>query len=547
MALKQAEDAASVAINDIAIEWEIDKYPNFLRSVGTSMADWDLLVQKFQRKILQAAEADVDPDHKEGSFQNNNFTISFMGSSVTAGHDSSFKESFPVLVGEKMSPLLAKLGVHLTSRNVAMGNNPCMPYDVCVETFAGKDVDVVHWEQTYNCAHGDNQRILEQFFRQSISLPNRPLIVFTDSDTPNWRKKDCPRNLTGHLIPLPEITPEEIEYLRVYSNSPSGISDIATNTKLNTQSIFRRFGYLNHIMKKYKSVTGVQLWDHSLYHRYKCHGPYLSDWQQHNAKWHPSGHGHKLRADHHVFFWLAAWRDAIISLRRDHESVSREEFLETLQHINDAAILPPPLIASNISDHIQCFTNYEPRSERNNSLHSLVVAGRARVDLNIDLSSSSRHKDKGSSGNNIGWKTEIYEALASKKIITMANKAGYLDYKVVMYGNEAAGPLSLLLTTKQADANVFLCEAPGIWGKVMSGFAPLHDAGLELYITQDVGQPLFEFDFQYEKAFQVEYSRTKVDDLCIQVMHKLAVGQHHVLTIVPRGYKKVTLATILVP
>lgn len=31
-----------------------------------------------------------------------------------------------------------------------MGNNPCIPYDVCVKAFAGNEADIVHWEQVHS-------------------------------------------------------------------------------------------------------------------------------------------------------------------------------------------------------------------------------------------------------------------------------------------------------------------------------------------------------------------------------------------------------------
>lgn len=64
-----------------------------------------------------------------------------------------------------------------------MGNNPCLPYDACVHAFAGRDADIVHWEQSYNC--GD-RLAYELFIRQSLSLPNQPIVIFSDSSTPNW-------------------------------------------------------------------------------------------------------------------------------------------------------------------------------------------------------------------------------------------------------------------------------------------------------------------------------------------------------------------------
>ena len=71
-----------------------------------------------------------------------------------------------------------------------MGNNPCMPYDICVRTFAGIDADIVHWEQSYNCMSG-KEALLEEFVRQSIHMPSRPVVVFSDSATPNWKEDQC--------------------------------------------------------------------------------------------------------------------------------------------------------------------------------------------------------------------------------------------------------------------------------------------------------------------------------------------------------------------
>ena len=55
-----------------------------------------------------------------------------MVSSVTAGHDSAYNVSFPAQVGRVMAPAFTALGVEFESRNAAMGNNPCLPYDACV-------------------------------------------------------------------------------------------------------------------------------------------------------------------------------------------------------------------------------------------------------------------------------------------------------------------------------------------------------------------------------------------------------------------------------
>ena len=118
---------------------------------------------------------------------------------------------------------------------VALIGNPCMPYDVCMKIFVGNDADigelpitvlyaiillsfflicncncecnvsfgifieliqclfnrlelvfVVHWEQTYFCGPFGAAYILEQFVRQSMTIPTKPIVVFSESSTGHW-------------------------------------------------------------------------------------------------------------------------------------------------------------------------------------------------------------------------------------------------------------------------------------------------------------------------------------------------------------------------
>jgi hypothetical protein len=84
-----------------------------------------------------------------------------------------------------MKAAFDSLNIDLISRGVALGNNPCVPYDICVNVFAGLDADIVHWEQTYFCW---DSWIFELFVRQAMSSPNKPVIVFSESGTAHWYK-----------------------------------------------------------------------------------------------------------------------------------------------------------------------------------------------------------------------------------------------------------------------------------------------------------------------------------------------------------------------
>lgn len=127
--------------------WKIREYPSFLNSVEMSETSWEILKLKFQRKILKALS---DGGKKGSDGKVNKFVVSFLGSSVTAGHDSQFSKAFSEVTRGIMKPAFDAIDVELEVINGAMGNNPCMPYDVCVKTFAGSEADIIHWEQVFS-------------------------------------------------------------------------------------------------------------------------------------------------------------------------------------------------------------------------------------------------------------------------------------------------------------------------------------------------------------------------------------------------------------
>jgi hypothetical protein len=118
-------------------EWEVRKYPNFLRSAFMDKNSWNRLRVTFEQRALAAA---ISSSWK-------NFTVAFTGSSVTSGQDSAYSNAFPQLLAPRMAEAFKDMRINLISRNVAIGNNPCMPYDACVRAFVGDDADIVHWEQ----------------------------------------------------------------------------------------------------------------------------------------------------------------------------------------------------------------------------------------------------------------------------------------------------------------------------------------------------------------------------------------------------------------
>jgi len=294
--LAEALNTTDGILNNIFQRWQVDKFPNFLQSAAMTKTSWEVLKLKFEQRILKSATS---------SFKGEKFVISFMGSSVTAGHDSPFNVSFPVQTGVKMTPAFVPLGIELISRNAAMGNNPCMPYDVCVRAFAGEDADIgerrcfqseiikktiiitktkfiyisVHWEQSYNCMSG-HPDILEQFIRQSVQMPSRPVVVFSDSATSNWKADDCKNPAQVHTL-----SNEERTLIETYTSGR--YEDLVCDINKNQVNRWDALHGGKDLLTNYKTA-GIQMFQHVTHDAYKCLGPYVKDWQCCSASWHPS-------------------------------------------------------------------------------------------------------------------------------------------------------------------------------------------------------------------------------------------------------------------
>ena len=174
--LKGAQKSTNQQLRSIHREWDIDNYPSFLMSCGMSHMAWNELVLKFVESIVES--------NTNANANASSFIISYTGTSITAGHDSYFNQSYPRIVNEYMQPAFVAAGIPLVVRSVGYGNNPCMPYAPCRSTIAGSDADIVHWEQTIEC-EGDFE-MYEQVIRQSSFLPKKPIVVFDHSHVSVW-------------------------------------------------------------------------------------------------------------------------------------------------------------------------------------------------------------------------------------------------------------------------------------------------------------------------------------------------------------------------
>lgn len=106
--------------------------------------------------------------------------VSFAGTSVTAGHDNLFEESYPLVFGRALQPVFEAAGIDLVVRNHAMGNNPAIPSAFCVGAQLGEDTDVAVWE--FGMMVGGPLMLphIELWLRNALALPRRPALMFLD-------------------------------------------------------------------------------------------------------------------------------------------------------------------------------------------------------------------------------------------------------------------------------------------------------------------------------------------------------------------------------
>lgn len=99
---------------------------------------WEGLKYKFGKKIVEAHMF-------VGGAEKSPFVYVFGGSSVTAGHDNYYNQSYPKVFERRMRPVFDALQVGLAVRNIAVGSLGCEPYNSCYEAFGGSDPDFVTW------------------------------------------------------------------------------------------------------------------------------------------------------------------------------------------------------------------------------------------------------------------------------------------------------------------------------------------------------------------------------------------------------------------
>lgn len=97
------------------------------------------------------------------------------------------------------------------------------------------------------------------------------------------------------------------------------------------------------------------------------------------APWHPSSYAHELRSgkpfdlfliifvDQLAYFWLSVLKDSLMELK--------DRFIENKTVYPDVVHIfsVKPLVPSNMSSLVTCYTNYEPKVSTLSTITSLIL------------------------------------------------------------------------------------------------------------------------------------------------------------------------------
>lgn len=442
--------------NEIHNSWQIDKFPEFKKTVHIPKAEWETYKQKFQHLLTHASNK-------------TKFIIAFGGSSVTAGHDNYLNESYPAIVEKQLKPIFDLLGVQLSVLNAAIGNNPCYPYDMCMESHIPPDVDMISWEQSLNC--GRDPEPIESFLRTSAMSRNRPMVMLMSSGTPYWEPKDCDG-----------VDPSPPQLTAVENREASLPLDVLSNQS----SILWNFHFLNaggndlakNLANYYSHVVPISAQNLNGLAVYKCKGPYGPDFAQKTLgkgkSWHPGVKGHQLRADSFSYFMTSILSSALTEYI-PYFRASRGKTLEYASKISShiakrtwqikTSPLPKPLVCSPLvcrqSTPPKCLTMIQPQfTLRYNMKKFLVVPDHIPE----------------------GWTSELSWMDVNGVAKAVSENRGYLDKKIIfMSDSNTTSPIEFSIIPSQTGV-LWLCQVPRGFLKYPDSIASL-DTGAIVTIT----------------------------------------------------------------
>jgi hypothetical protein len=403
--------------------------------------------------------------------------MSFTGTSVTAGHDCYFNQSYPLAFESMMKPVFQAAGFDLRIQNTAMGNNPVYPSTWCIKTIAGEDVDIVGWEQTMMCHH--SAQCIEDFIRR--------IHTFSPSAIP----------IAFNVVPKHESL-KKISHVRflMFSNHDGSEDLLETYDKLGFHAVVS-------LESLAVNPSLPQLSHHHL----------MVEDKVGSKPWHPGPHGHQLAADILAFEYLQILEDIM----------NEAELILPATQIE----LPEPLFKGTLDVplDLNCWTTFEPKSMSNFDLalkaseNQIVHSAFSDEIIFKTVEADSAGLLEPSLWNHILWPYD------TRAVVRVLNESlGMLDRKYVLSGCHSSGDLMLNLDFTQ-EGPLILCEPKnGATGypqrySHLYGSAHILIDGVETEMIPTAAYPCYISPEKYSKGPHVLDVSVFTPETCIGLTH----------------------------
>ncbi|TFJ81826.1 hypothetical protein NSK_007073 [Nannochloropsis salina CCMP1776] len=477
-----------------------DVGPEYASELFGSLRFWNrrYIKQKLIRALLgqNGCPGKAQSDH--------DFIMSFAGTSVTAGHDNYFNESYPIVLERLLLDSYTAAGLNLEVRNHAMGFNPAIPAAFCVRSQLGEDTDVAAWEFEMSISGPLKNAYVEEWMRNALYLPKRPALLMLNGGGGSRKPASDEDILEPRTGPPP---------LYGYGGDKGDLFEYYDAFGVHSQAMHEAVWKLDHL-DKFNFHALVQAGKST----------------PKPAKWHPGPGGHLLRAQILAHHYLRLLDEAIISvlaaLHGENTMPKLETLLETTTPLEqDPTVnefkLPPPLYCDDFfcGSPASCAMTFKPIAQ--GSLLELVVSPPELKTAKPTIESQ----------NNSMWHTQLITYDQNAVVNARNRGAQYLDMKYVLQGNKYAGPLVLGVETHNKHHMLF-CQPPGSG----ENQAPI---GRNSSILVDGKDSPFEL----EDSFYLTHT---IRAPCWATKHQLEPG-NHTITITPTNAdgKYISLSAVI--
>jgi len=525
-------------------------------------------------------------------------SIVFGGTSVTAGHDNKFEESYPFFFKRFLECSFQAAGLTLRVRNAAQGFNQGLPYGLCSSSYLGLDADLVFWEMNH-LGLADKDGVMDELaMRNLMQGGNNPAFIFVSEGPMNGI------DLRGSRTSACTTCRKNADIYHAGQMCPSALCNHIPCTQCpetynrNKNGTF--FQPSQDMLIAHYAAQGTGAVDVE-----ECVGPRSDQWDYSGTKlmyvakqkdfgseWHPGPYGHELMGMVMAYKILMELKDVLKELLKTAMS---PDSLQSKPFIPPP--LPPPLVcppsicltpshcATTMEPHVPLhFTSNSsskdfenpgarfPRKKKQLMFKGVEVGPRSMgksdllgfhtmlhptsaplLDFRTLCSKESEcpgkiRKVQISWGHIVeathrnAWVVSLMETTRNAVTKALDHKTKYIDRKYVLMGTGSSGTLKLKFTGVSASRHMFLCEGP------CTGRCPLYRARLSTDADYFIDGMLIKNTKRKQSLTYLSTNNATgvigMGEWCILVTSPISLQGEHVLSITPKT-KKILMITMI--